>query len=277
MNTIADEEAEKRILGALRSQVKCLDCGRFGHEAGDERCPRRGEGPLEKQPVICDHAVGGTAPAIPPEALVDPPMIEGANSSSSSGPSTELVPTLGLREMWENPAVRRRMLMDHMDDVPLNIKRRKYGDDPVGITNLVMLARHLAIHPGQGQWLNSTALDGISSLMDKMVTGVIVHTEPQKKLYDHARQKSNNRLCIAFNVDTDERRVALIDHDTRRGTKATDGKLGYNWLGITIFYRDRPTGDEVKTYFLDMRDGLYAVPLKSNDVNDVRQCFFQWN
>ena len=177
-----DESINPEILKAFRSQSKCSACGRFGHEAGDPRCPRAGADtgvseplaltvPVDPSQIDIGSALSRAAAASSSSSAAPPApedqdiqrAIEDA-SASLSGPGVE-ASKVSLREMWENPATRRRLMMD---DVPLSIKRRKFEDDPTGAGSLVMLARGVVPHPEHGQWFDRHALDGLSACLAEL-------------------------------------------------------------------------------------------------------------
>ena len=53
-------------------------------------------------------------------------------------------------------------------------------------------------------------------------------------------------------------------------------RLPQSWVGLTIFYEDRPSGDEVKTVYADTLDGLCELRLATEEIADVRAVYEEW-
>ena len=68
------------------------------------------------------------------------------------------------------------------------------------MTNLTM---HAVVCDEGDKWFDQKQVEGVSSLLNQRVKGVRVHTEPQKKLYDHTHMRGYNRLTLMLNSKGD--------------------------------------------------------------------------
>ena len=88
-----------------------------------------------------------------------------------------------------------------IDDVPGCIKRSRLQAAPTsGLPALREVAMNAVVHSGPQEWFDQNALDGISTLVQKVVRGVRVHREPRRRLYDHDRHRECNRLSVMLSA-----------------------------------------------------------------------------
>ena len=83
-----------------------------------------------------------------------------------------------------------------LDDVPLQFKRSKYQDEPTGVEQLPELAMMLSKEEfindhGHRGWLSQGELNSMSTLLNKVVAGVKIHSDPRRKTFDHPKRKSD--------------------------------------------------------------------------------------
>ena len=104
-------------------------------------------------------------------------------------------------------------------------------------------------------WLTSTELNSMSTLLNKVVTGVKLHSKTRKKTFDHPQWKDDRRMTVML---TDKGSTHLADEDVDRATC----KLPVPWTGMTVFYHDRPSYEEVsELYYIDTIEGLAPMEM----------------
>ena len=59
-------------------------------------------------------------------------------------------------------------------------------------------------------WLNSEEVRSLGRLLGRKVTGVRIHAQPRKKLYEYERQRDSHRLSVMFS-ETDPYTMNLKD------------------------------------------------------------------
>jgi len=158
-----------------------------------------------------------------------------------------------------------------LDDVPLSIKRTKYQESLAGVEHLPQLAMLCVVEaPKKSQWFDKDELAGVSTLMDKVVTGVRVHSTPRQHLFEHARFKNCNRLSVML---TESGAANLADNEAQRSRK----KMPSHWVGLTFFYHDKPSEDDpIGVYYLDTPEGLLPTPLTYEEQQNVSEVFRTW-
>ena len=129
---------------------------------------------------------------------------------------------------------KRRLLLD---DVPEHIKRTRYQESPTCMSSLPRIAMHAVVHSDKHTkhegWFDRYQVGGMSALLNKVVRGVHIHSQPRQRLYDHPRHRRFNRLTVMLNQDG---QVSMKDD----GVERTGTKMAEPWYGLTIFYHDKP-------------------------------------
>jgi len=169
-------------------------------------------------------------------------------------------------------AKRPRALRTVLDDVPGQMKRQRtaYQQEPQGAGQLPMIAMMCTIGAEEDEWLNGSELDSMSSLMGKRVKGVRVHTELRRKLYDHAQHKDCNRLSVMMS----ESGAANMKDD---GEERQRKKMPTSWVGLTIFYHDKPDENVRDIYYLDSPEGLLEMNLNFEEAENVTSVYESWS
>ena len=100
---------------------------------------------------------------------------------------------------------RKRKEVLHDKDAPPEFKRTKYQYDPAGVAQLPQIAMHATTYTNgtgrsdesctsRSEWFDRYQTGGLGVLMNKVIKGVRIHSQPRQKLYDHKRHKKFNRL-----------------------------------------------------------------------------------
>ena len=172
-------------------------------------------------------------------------------------------------EMWMDETTRKRKAQA-LDDVPISIKRTRYQENPAGINQLPLVVLNATVYPGSKEWFDKYQVGGLGELMNKVIRGVRIHSQPRNKLYDHERHKRFNRLTIMLN---EAGQVSVKDD----GLERTCEKMEKPWCGLTIFYHDKPTYEEAAgVYYLDTPVGLVNVQLTHEEVTNVKDAYGTW-
>ena len=164
----------------------------------------------------------------------------------------------------------KRKSYNALDDVPLSMKRGRYQSDPAGAQQLPLVAMNAVIRPQSEEWFDKYQIGGLSTLMNKVVRGVRVHSQPRRKLFDHPRHRNFNRLTVMI---TESGAVNVKDDGIDRESQ----KMPNDWCGLTVFYHDKPGYHDIKgTYFLDTPRGLIRTPLTHEELQNVTAVYAAW-
>jgi len=166
------------------------------------------------------------------------------------------------------PEERKRKVLD---DVPLPMKKPRIQDVPVGVEQLPLAVMMCVAQANQDHWLEAKEVHAMSRLLGRNVTGVRVHTQPRRKLYEHRRHGENHRLSVMY---TEKEPLKMNLKDDMANLERQSPVWPEPWRGLTVFYQA-----EVKnqTFYLDTPAGCVKMDLTPEDVDDVRQVYAQWN
>ena len=204
-------------------------------------------------PVIDERLQGTVQPEVS-DALVP------VDVSSHAGDSEGLGMTLAIAD-------KRRALLD---DVPLQYKRPRLQETPIGTDQLPMISMMVVVHAkGTDDWLSAAELSGLSRLIGRRVTGARVHAEPRKRLYDHASHLKNHRLSVML---TEGSAPGVILKDDEACMSRPRSRMPVSWCGLTLFYE----ADYTKLFFVDSPAGLVKMELTTDAEEDMREVYACW-
>ena len=118
--------------------------------------------------------------------------------------------------------------------------------------------------------MDTHALCGMSALTGKVVRGGRVHNQGRRSLFDCEGHKKAKRLSVLFFKNGTSK---FIDEDTNR--KGVTFRR--RWVGATLFYVGRPSGEETRDVYLDTLDGLCGLRRTAEEANDVREVYHEWS
>ena len=170
------------------------------------------------------------------------------------------IQTLGDRE-------RKRLVLD---DVPVSMKKPKLQETPVGVGHLPMIAMVCVNQAAGDHWMGPDEVRAMSRLLGRKVTGVRIHAQERKKLYDHRQRGHDHRASIMFHEA--EPLVMNIRDDA-----AAEGRdkvhMAAPWRGMTVFYQAFVPS---QTCLLDTPAGCVKQRLSPEEMDDVKQVYAQW-
>ena len=157
-----------------------------------------------------------------------------------------------------------------LHDVPLGIKHTKYQ-----VEQLPMITMYAATYPNveggkRREWFDKYQIVGLGALMNKVLKGVWVHSQPRWKFYDHERHKKCNRLTVMLTRDG---QTSVKDDGQERECE----KTAKEWCGITVCYHDKPSYDGiVDVMYLDTPIGLTRMALTHEELRNVTDVYQVW-
>ena len=157
-----------------------------------------------------------------------------------------------------------------LDDVPIQFKRPRLQETPIGTDQLPMISMMAVLHAkGTDEWLSAGELSGLSRLLGRRVVGARVHAEPRKRLYDHATHLKNHRLSVTL---TEESAPGIILKDDEACTSRPRTRMPVSWCGLTLFYE----ANHINEFFIDTPAGLLKMELTTDAEEDVREVYACW-
>ena len=156
--------------------------------------------------IFKDHGGDGTNVSVP-EDQQDEEMAE----------EIAMPPVLALPSLHITPVKRKENVLG---DVPLDFKESKYQDEPSGIEQLPALVMMVTQQDESG-WMTKQEKEGMSTLLNKTVTGVRVHAVPRRTAYDHSSAAQERRLPVMM---TETGSLNLADEDVDRQCKKMPGE-----------------------------------------------------
>ena len=202
--------------------------------------------------------------------ILDPDLL--AQMTSQASVPEELVDGADVPVPESMDLERKRSML--LNDVPLRMKRTRLMDAPVGAGRLPDLAYYLLAqaqlqNSTTDSWLDEDDLKGVGALLGRRVKGARVHNEVRRRLYDHDRHKSKNRVTIMLVQGSAE--PQMRDDEITRSHEKCDP-----WRGLTIFYEDLPSYDDTKVIYVDTPEGLLPVRANYGEIQDVEDVFETW-
>ena len=86
-------------------------------------------------------------------------------------------------EKMEQDDVEKKRKERMLDDVPIALKRTKFQEEPAGVEQLAELTMHATTVPeGKSEWFNKHQTGGLGILMNKVIKGVKIHSQPTKAI-----------------------------------------------------------------------------------------------